>query len=145
MTAGRLAAADPSLRILLVEAGPHVLEDPASVQPARFLSNLSPGTRTVKFVVSHPSEHLGGRPVVVPSGQCIGGGSSVNCKLNMSSRLPPPPSTHCLVVTVFNRAAPSEYDDWETKYDNPRWGYKDLLPLLKKVCCISDMPVSVSV
>ncbi|KAH8077873.1 GMC oxidoreductase-domain-containing protein [Cristinia sonorae] len=112
-TAGRLAAADPSLKILIVEAGPHTQEDPQHVQPARFLSHFTPDSKTVKYVVSNPSEHLGGRITVAPAGQCLGGGSSVN-------------------FTVYNRAAASDYDDWETEYNNPGWGAKDLLPLLKK-------------
>ncbi|KAH8103817.1 alcohol oxidase-like protein [Cristinia sonorae] len=113
VTAGRLAAADPSLRILIVEAGPHTQEDPAHVQPARYLSHLVPGSKTVKFLVSNPSPHLGGRPAIVPAGQCIGGGSSVN-------------------FVMYNRGVPSEYDAWETQFENPGWGSKDIVPLLAK-------------
>ncbi|KAI0369247.1 alcohol oxidase-like protein [Pilatotrama ljubarskyi] len=57
--AGRLAAADPSLSILLVEAGPTTRDDPLHTQPARYLYHLRPESTTVKF-------------------QCLGGGSSVN-------------------------------------------------------------------
>ena len=35
---------------------------------------------------------------------------------------------------MYTRAAASDYDDWESVYDNPGWGSKDLIPLLKKVC-----------
>ena len=35
---------------------------------------------------------------------------------------------------MYTRAAASDYDEWETKYGNPGWGSKDLIPLLKKVC-----------
>jgi alcohol oxidase len=34
---------------------------------------------------------------------------------------------------MYTRASKSDYDDWETVYENPGWGSKDLLPLLKKV------------
>ena len=40
-------------------------------------------------------------------------------------------------VTMYTRASASDYDDWETKYGNPGWGCKDLIPLLKKVSRIS--------
>ena len=35
---------------------------------------------------------------------------------------------------MYTRAAASDYDDWESVYDNPGWGSKDLIPLIKKVC-----------
>ena len=33
---------------------------------------------------------------------------------------------------MYSRAMASDYDDWETVHGNTGWGYKDLLPLLKK-------------
>ena len=83
LTAGRLAAADPTLKILIIEAGPHVRDDLAHTQPARYLSHLVPGSKTVKFIVSNPSEHLGGRVTVVPAAQCFGGAASINCELSV--------------------------------------------------------------
>lgn len=77
--AGRLAAADPSLAILIVEAGPTTQDDDLHRQPARYLYHLRPDTNTVKFNVGRESAALGGRAPVVPCGQCVGGGSSVNC------------------------------------------------------------------
>ncbi|KAH9046728.1 alcohol oxidase-like protein [Lactarius hengduanensis] len=112
--AGRLAAADANLRVLLLEAGPTTYNDPAHTQPLRFLSHLAPGSRTVRAHVSHPSAALGGRTTTVASGQCLGGGSSVN-------------------FMMYSRPSASEYDDWETAYHNPGWGSKDLVPLLKKI------------
>jgi hypothetical protein len=38
-----------------------------------------------------------------------------------------------ITVMMYTRAAASDYDDWERKYNNPGWGFKDLLPLLQKV------------
>ncbi|THH28874.1 hypothetical protein EUX98_g5304 [Antrodiella citrinella] len=100
LTAGRLAAADPALKILIVEAGPHTQEKLEHVQPARFLSHMVPDSMTMKFIVSNPSEHLDGRVTVAGAGQCVGGGSSVN-------------------FIMYTRAAASDYDDWETIYKNP--------------------------
>ena len=34
---------------------------------------------------------------------------------------------------MYNRAAASDYDDWESVHGNPGWGSKYLIPLLKKV------------
>lgn len=79
MIAGRLAAADPSLSILILEAGPPTHEDLVHVQPARYLTHLLPGSQTVKRYAGKKSADLGGRVPIVPCGQCLGGGSSVNC------------------------------------------------------------------
>ncbi|EIN11008.1 alcohol oxidase-like protein [Punctularia strigosozonata HHB-11173 SS5] len=111
--AGRLAAADPRLRILIMETGPSTKDQPFHVQPARYLAHLAPTTSTVRFYVGRESEHLGGRRPIVPVGACLGGGSSVN-------------------FTMYTRASPSDYDDWKTVYKNDGWGYEDLLPLFKK-------------
>ena len=81
VTAGRLAAADPSLKILIVESGQHSRDIPRHVQPCRYLENLAPGSTTVSFHVAKPSPHLNGRATVVPCGRSVGGGSAVNCKL----------------------------------------------------------------
>jgi alcohol oxidase len=37
---------------------------------------------------------------------------------------------------MYTRASASDYDDWKTVYENPGWGSKDLIPLLKKVCAL---------
>ncbi|PSR71643.1 hypothetical protein PHLCEN_2v12496 [Hermanssonia centrifuga] len=112
VTAGRLADADPSLRILIVEAGPHTQENLAHTQPARYLSHLAPTTKTMRFVIANPEPELDGRQTIVPCGQCVGGGSSVN-------------------FMMYARASASDYDDWEA-FGNPGWGSKDIIPLLKK-------------
>ena len=80
MILGRLAAADPSLRILMLEAGPPTKDDLAHIQPARYLSHLAPDSDTVKHFVGKPSDDLNGRQLTLQCGQCVGGGSSVGCK-----------------------------------------------------------------
>ncbi|KAI0369246.1 alcohol oxidase-like protein [Pilatotrama ljubarskyi] len=111
--AGRLAAADPSLKILVIEAGPTTRDDPLHIQPARYLYHLRPDSRTVKFQVGRESATLDGRAPVVPCGQCLGGGSSVN-------------------FAMYTRGVASDYDDWEKVYGNRGWSSTDLLPLLRK-------------
>ncbi|KAH9013891.1 alcohol oxidase-like protein [Lactarius pseudohatsudake] len=112
--AGRLASADANLRILLLEAGPTTYNDPAHTQPLNFLSHLAPGSRTSRAHVSQQSAALGGRTTTVPCGQCLGGGGSIN-------------------FMMYTRPSASDYDDWETVYQNPGWGSKDLIPFLRKI------------
>lgn len=46
---------------------------------------------------------------------------------------------------MYTRAAASDYDDWETKFANPGWGSKDIIPLLRKVMSALDLiPVSLA-
>ncbi|KAF9533902.1 alcohol oxidase AOX1 [Crepidotus variabilis] len=116
VTAGRLAEADPSLKILILESGPHSQDIFHHIQPARYYSQLNPAvnTGTLTFTnVGRKSEALLGRTPVVPSAHAVGGGSSVN-------------------FAVYTRAAASDYDDWESVYGNKGWGSDKLIPLIKK-------------
>ncbi|NHW87562.1 hypothetical protein HA066_24430, partial [Escherichia coli] len=58
----------------------HTQELPDHIQPARYFSNLILPSETFTLHKGKPSEALAGRSVVVPTGRCLGGGSSVNCK-----------------------------------------------------------------
>ncbi|KAM6500140.1 hypothetical protein JOM56_003154 [Amanita muscaria] len=119
ITAGRLAAANPSLKILILEDGPETRDKPEHLQPARCFKNLmNPKSESISLQVARPSQALGGRALIVSTGRCFGGGSCIN-------------------FMMYTRAAASDYDDWEKKYNNPGWGFKDLLPLLKKVLAIA--------
>lgn len=140
VVASRLASAEPSLRILIIEAGPPTLEDLAYIQPARYLSHLLPGSQTIKLNVGKESADLGGRSPVVPCAQCLGGGSSVNCASyslvgSMSHQL-------TVSVAMYSRASRSDYDEWEKVYGNEGWGSRDLLPLMKKVGCYQEIDLS---
>ncbi|KAF9025566.1 alcohol oxidase, partial [Hymenopellis radicata] len=112
VTAGRLAELSPSLRILIIEPGPHTENVDVHVQPARFLTNLASETTFLRYS-SEPSDAVGGRKIVVPTGKCVAGGSGVN-------------------FMMYTRASASDYDDWE-KLGNPGWGSKDLIPLACKL------------
>ncbi|KAJ3794309.1 glucose-methanol-choline oxidoreductase [Lentinula aff. detonsa] len=115
--AGRLAQADPSLKILIIEAGSHSFDLHHHVQPARYLNSLIKG-HTVSHHHSVQSKALGGRSVCVPSACCVGGGSAVN-------------------FMIYTRPAASDYDDW-AKLGNPGWGSESLIPLAKKVETYQD-------
>ncbi|KAI9570612.1 GMC oxidoreductase-domain-containing protein [Boletus coccyginus] len=111
--AGRLAAADPALKILIVESGQHSRDVPQHVQPCRYLENLAPNSTTVSFHVAKPSSHLNGRAAVVACGRSVGGGSAVNFML-------------------YVRGAASDYDDWGA-LGNKGWSFDEVLPLIKKI------------
>ncbi|TFL03300.1 hypothetical protein BDV98DRAFT_563991 [Pterulicium gracile] len=114
VAASRLAAAAPNLRILLIEAGKHTKGLPEVVQPGRFPIHLAPSSSTLTFHVGDTSEHIGGRSIVVPIAHCVGGGSSIN-------------------VSMYTRAAASDYNEWETVHGNSGWGFTDLLPLAERL------------
>lgn len=112
--AGTLSSADPSLKILLLEAGAHSLNNPTHVQPARYWANLQNANkkeRNLTLHVSQPSDALLGRSITVPAGRVLGGGSAVN-------------------FMVYTRASASDYDAWEFQFGNEGWGSRDLIPLL---------------
>ncbi|KAK6519165.1 hypothetical protein TWF281_003854 [Arthrobotrys megalospora] len=107
--AGRLAAADPSLSILVIEAGINNKDVPNVIHPAMYLTNLVPGSKTATFHLANKSEKLNNREAIVPVGGCLGGGSSIN-------------------FMMYTRGQGIDYDDWKTE----GWTQKDLLPLLQK-------------
>ncbi|KAH7888381.1 GMC oxidoreductase-domain-containing protein [Phlebopus sp. FC_14] len=111
--AGRLATADPSLKILVVESGQHSRDIPIHVQPWQCLFHMAPTSTTVSVIVGKPSEHLNGRSPMVQVGRAVGGGSAVN-------------------FMVYVRGAASDYDQW-AQFGNEGWSYADLLPLMKKI------------
>ncbi|TCD60536.1 hypothetical protein EIP91_009922 [Steccherinum ochraceum] len=108
VAAGRLAAADPSLRILIVEAGPHTQEDPKHLQPGRYFELSVPGGNTANFRTANPEKISKGRPMVA--------------------------SVSAVPWWRVQRelASASEFDEWESRFNNPGWCSKDLIPLLKK-------------
>ncbi|KAG1748970.1 GMC oxidoreductase-domain-containing protein [Suillus paluster] len=110
VVAGRLATCDPSLRILILEAGEHTLNKASHVQPYQFPNQQAPTSTTVTFNIGNPSPYLNGRAPVVPCGRCIGGGSSVN-------------------FMAYTRAPASDYDDWGVD----GWESENLIPLMKKL------------
>ncbi|KAG9119479.1 hypothetical protein FRC07_005484, partial [Ceratobasidium sp. 392] len=76
--AGRLAAANPGLEILLVEQGPNNFDEPTVYIPAMVLAHLVPESKSTLFWQGNESNKIGGRGPIVASGGVLGGGSSVN-------------------------------------------------------------------
>ncbi|KAJ7129070.1 hypothetical protein C8R46DRAFT_1202481 [Mycena filopes] len=123
--ATRLATAFPALKIAVLESGPGVKGKFEHTTPGLCISHLAPTSKTAQFYSSKPSPRIGNRDLVVPSGMCVGGGSSIN-------------------FMVYNRCSASDYDDWDTKYGNQGWGSEKLIPLLQKAETYDIEPTKVS-
>lgn len=60
VVAGRLAAAVPFLKILILEAGSHSKDDPSCVEPSRCIQHLEPGDPFTSTHLAEPSPYLNG-------------------------------------------------------------------------------------
>lgn len=81
MVAGRLAKADPSLSVLLIEGGENN-EGKASVEnPILMGLNLVPATKTANFYQAKKAGAVNDRAITVQTGGVLGGGSSINFML----------------------------------------------------------------
>jgi alcohol oxidase len=109
VVASRLAQADPSLVVLLIESGPNN-NIPNVKIPALYVSNLVPSSELFHWYQSQPEGNVGGRALVVPSGRILGGGSSVN-------------------VMIYSRAQRSDMNRWNTR----GWTADELQPFMRKV------------
>ena len=106
--ANRLSA-DPSVRVLLLEAGgkdrsPNI-KIPAAF-PKQFHTKLDWDYET------EPEPHVDGRRLYIPRGKSLGGSSSMNAML-------------------YVRGRPLDYDAWEAQ-GAPGWGYSDVLPYFNR-------------
>lgn len=110
MVASRLAAADPSLSILMIEGGQNNANVPTITHPALFLIHLAPGSTSNLFYKTKRSAALADRELVLPSGGVLGGGSSTN-------------------FMMYSRAQKTDFDSWNVA----GWSGADMLPYLKKV------------
>ncbi|KAF3017844.1 hypothetical protein E8E14_011937 [Neopestalotiopsis sp. 37M] len=110
IVAARIAEADPSLSILMVEGGPNNHNEPSVVNPAFFLQHLLPTSKTALFYKGNKSERLAGREPIVPSGGMLGGGSSIN-------------------FMMYTRAQRPDIDSWDT----PGWSSEEFLPFMNKL------------
>ncbi|RFN42551.1 alcohol oxidase [Fusarium flagelliforme] len=107
--ASRLSDADPELSILVLESGPDNYNEPGIVHPGLFLGNLLPTSKNNTFHMAKASDDIAKRPLPVPAGRVLGGGSSIN-------------------TMAYARGQGSDYDSWEA----PGWLTKELCPYLNK-------------
>ncbi|MBI5105423.1 MAG: GMC family oxidoreductase N-terminal domain-containing protein [Solirubrobacterales bacterium] len=106
--ANRLSA-DPSVRVLLVEAGGKD-RSPNIKIPAAFPKQFH--TKLDWDYCTEPEPHVDGRSLYVPRGKSLGGSSSMNAML-------------------YVRGRPLDYDLWEAQ-GAAGWGYRDVLPYFKR-------------
>lgn len=81
VVAGRLAAADPELSILLIEGGENNVGKDTISHPALFPVNFMPQSKTAVWYHAKASKALAGREYPLATGGLLGGGSSINIML----------------------------------------------------------------
>jgi choline dehydrogenase len=106
--ANRLSA-DPSVRVLLLEAGGKD-RSPNIKIPAAFSKQFH--TKLDWDFATEPEPHVDGRSLYIPRGKGLGGSSSMNAML-------------------YVRGRPLDYDGWEAQ-GAQGWGYRDVLPYFRK-------------
>jgi choline dehydrogenase len=107
--ANRLSA-DASVRVLLLEAGGPVNNDPAITTPGKWASLI--GSKFDWGYATEPEPGLQNRRITFPRGKVHGGSSAIN-------------------AMTFIRGHQFCFDRWE-RAGNPGWGYEAVLPYFKK-------------
>jgi len=107
--ANRLSA-DPSVRVLLLEAGVSGENDPAVTTPGRWVSLL--GSKYDWGYRTEPEAGLLGRTIATPRGKVHGGSSAIN-------------------AMTFIRGHRLAFDRWRD-LGNEGFGYEDLVPLFER-------------
>jgi choline dehydrogenase len=99
-------SADPSVRVLVLEAGISAEGDPRVITPGRWISLMGSG-----YDWNYATEDEAGldrRHVGVPRGKAHGGSSAINAMVHI-------------------RGSRASFDRWRD-LGNPGWGYEELLP-----------------
>lgn len=102
---------DPSLRVLLLEAGVSGEQDPAVTSPGRWTSLI--GSSYDWAYQTEPEAGMNGRAVAFPRGKALGGSSAIN-------------------AMTFIRGDRRSFDRWQ-ELGNTGWGYDSVLPLFKRL------------
>ncbi|KAJ3523656.1 hypothetical protein NM688_g8691 [Phlebia brevispora] len=113
VVAGRLAYADPNLKVMLIEGGANNRDDPWVYRPGIYVRNMQRNginDKATFYTDTMESSYLRGRRSIVPCANILGGGSSINFQM-------------------YTRASASDWDDFKTE----GWTAKDLLPLMKRL------------
>ncbi|WP_026402456.1 GMC family oxidoreductase [Actinomadura rifamycini] len=101
---------DPSVTVLLLEAGPP--DDAPEIHVPAAVASLAKGPYDWDHATV-PQEHAAGRGVSWPRGRTLGGSSSTD-------------------AMVYTRGAPADYDAWRDEHGCAGWGYADLLPYFRR-------------
>ncbi|KAF8239921.1 alcohol oxidase [Tricholoma matsutake] len=114
VVAGRLAYADPNLKVMLIEGGANNRDDPWVYRPGIYVKNMMRdgiNEKATFYTDAKPSEHLRGRQSIVPCANILGNRSCINFQVGAPA------------------ASASDWDDFKT----PGWTAKDLIPLMKRL------------
>ncbi len=103
-------SADPTVQVVVLEAGVSGETDPAVTTPGRWVSLL--GSSYDWNYRTEPVAGLGDRRIAFPRGKALGGSSAINAMTHIRG--------HRLC-----------FDRW-LELGNPGWGYDDVLPLFKR-------------
>jgi choline dehydrogenase len=106
-----LLSEDPTVRVLLLEAGPRDT-DPYIHWPVGFYK-LTGSTKNAWGYETAPLTHVDGRRMWFPQGRVLGGGGSINAQ-------------------VFTRGHPKDYDEWADEEGCAGWSYEDVLPYFRR-------------
>ncbi len=110
VVAGRLAQ-DPSVKVLLIEAGGD--DDlPEVMTPGQWPLNLG-SARDWNFSGA-PNPHLNHRSIPLNMGRVLGGGSSIN-------------------VGLWARGHKNDWEDFAEESGNPAWNYESVLKIYRRV------------
>jgi choline dehydrogenase-like flavoprotein len=101
---------DPSIRILLLEAGVSGETDPAILAPGQWVSLI--GSSYDWNYTTDPEPGLNGRRIAVPRGKVHGGSSAINAMVHI-------------------RGSRSTFDGWCAR-GNPGWGYDEVAPFFER-------------
>lgn len=103
---------DPSVTVLLIEAGPDA--NPWQVRMPLAVDSLLTSTTYNWAYESEAEAGLGGRVISHPRGRVIGGSSAIN-------------------GMVYTRGNPQDYDEWRDEHGCAGWGYADVLPYFMRM------------
>ncbi|KAL2822304.1 hypothetical protein BDW59DRAFT_102510 [Aspergillus cavernicola] len=123
--AGRLSTKNPSLKILIIEAGPNVSSHPLTASPlACFGAHFSPLDWAYMTV---PQTHLDNRECYNSAAKALGGGSAIN-------------------YGTWTRGNAADYDRWAESVGDAGWSYKGLLPHFRRMeTCVDSKGVETAV
>jgi choline dehydrogenase len=104
-------AADPRVRVLLIEAGGSD-DVPEVMTPAQWPLNL--GSERDWAFTAQPNPHLNGRAIPLNMGKVLGGGSSIN-------------------VCVWARGHKNDWERFAADAGDPAWGYESVLGIYRRI------------
>lgn len=110
VVANRLSA-DPTHRVLLIEAGPPSAGDVSIATPARWVSLI--GSAYDWNYLTAPDAGLDGRTLRWPRGKTVGGSSAIN-------------------AMAYVRGHRASFDAWADAA-SPQWSYRNVLPVFKRL------------